>query len=118
MKVGMRWHDPAIGRFLQKDPWLGTLTSPLTLNAYGYCVNDPVQLVDPSGEVAWALVALLVVAVLTLPGCSSQRGVPTYHSEPAPDPNAPSIPRPDKGDVDGDGRPDYVDSQPTNPGYW
>jgi RHS repeat-associated protein len=23
-KVGVRWYDPAIGRFLQKDPWLGT----------------------------------------------------------------------------------------------
>jgi len=44
-KVGVRWYDPAIGRFLQKDPWLGSLYAPLTLNRYGYCVNEPVQLV-------------------------------------------------------------------------
>lgn len=31
-KVGVRWYDPAIGRFLQKDPWLGTPYEPLTLN--------------------------------------------------------------------------------------
>jgi RHS repeat-associated protein len=48
-KVGVRWYDPAVGRFLQQDPWLGSIYAPLTLNAYGYCVNDPVNAVDPSG---------------------------------------------------------------------
>jgi RHS repeat-associated protein len=48
-KVGVRWYDPAVGRFLQPDPWLGSIYAPLTLNAYGYCVNDPVNAVDPSG---------------------------------------------------------------------
>ena len=50
-KVGVRWYDPAIGRFLQKDPWLGSIHAPLTLNRYGYCVNEPVQMVDPSGMI-------------------------------------------------------------------
>jgi RHS repeat-associated protein len=49
-KVGVRWYDPAIGRFLQKDPWLGTPYEPLTLNRYGYCVNEPIQLIDPDGQ--------------------------------------------------------------------
>jgi RHS repeat-associated protein len=44
-KVGVRWYDPTVGRFLQQDPWLGSLYAPLTLNAYGYCVNDPVNYV-------------------------------------------------------------------------
>jgi RHS repeat-associated protein len=48
-KVGVRWCDPTVGRFLQQDPWLGSLYAPLTLNGYGYCVNDPIQWVDPSG---------------------------------------------------------------------
>jgi RHS repeat-associated protein len=48
-KVGVRWYDPTVGRFLQQDPWLGDIYAPLTLNAYGYCVNDPLQLVDPDG---------------------------------------------------------------------
>jgi RHS repeat-associated protein len=47
-KVGVRWYDPTVGRFLQQDPWLGDIYEPLTLNAYGYCVNDPVNAVDPS----------------------------------------------------------------------
>ena len=48
-KVGVRWYDPAVGRFLQRDPWLGIVYSPLTLNSYGYCVNSPVNSLDPSG---------------------------------------------------------------------
>jgi len=46
----VRWYDPVVGRFLQKDPWLGDVRQPLTLNAYGYCVNDPIQLSDPLGK--------------------------------------------------------------------
>jgi RHS repeat-associated protein len=49
-KVGVRWYDSTVGRFLQQDPWLGDIYEPLTLNRYGYCVNDPLQLGDPSGQ--------------------------------------------------------------------
>jgi len=49
VKVGVRWYDPAVGRFLQQDPWLGSVYAPLTLNAYAYCVNDPVNKVDLHG---------------------------------------------------------------------
>ena len=49
-KVGVRWYDSTVGRFLQQDPWLGDIYEPLTLNRYGYCVNDPMQLGDPSGQ--------------------------------------------------------------------
>ncbi len=55
-KVGVRWYDPTVGRFLQQDPWLGSLSVPLTLNAYAYCVNDPVNMVDPDGAQAQAAV--------------------------------------------------------------
>ena len=34
-KVGVRWYDPTVGRFLRQDPWLGSIYAPLTLNAYG-----------------------------------------------------------------------------------
>ncbi len=30
-KVGVRWYDPAVGRFLQVDPWLGDIYQPRTL---------------------------------------------------------------------------------------
>lgn len=58
VKVGVRWYDLVIGRFLQKDPWLGDVQQPLTLNAHAYCVNDPVQMTDPSGTVAIPLGAI------------------------------------------------------------
>jgi RHS repeat-associated protein len=49
VQVGVRWYDPAVGRFLQQDPWLGSLYAPLTLNAYAYCVNDSVNLTGVNG---------------------------------------------------------------------
>jgi RHS repeat-associated protein len=50
VKVGVRWYDPAVGGFLQQDPWLGSIYAPLTLNAYGYCVNNPIKYFDFSGR--------------------------------------------------------------------
>jgi RHS repeat-associated protein len=76
VKVGVRWYDPAVGRFLQQDPWLGSLYAPLTLNAYAYCVNDPINAVDPSGmKINWAKhltnaaigLGFIALATLTLP---------------------------------------------------
>ena len=67
VQVGVRWYDPYTGRFLQQDPWLGSVYAPLTLNAYGYCVNDPINAVDPSGAVpawiAWGLGATLAYGI-------------------------------------------------------
>ncbi len=50
VKVNVRWYDPYTGRFLQQDPWLGLLYAPLTLNAYAYCLNDPVNAVNPTSN--------------------------------------------------------------------
>ncbi|WP_219724741.1 RHS repeat-associated core domain-containing protein, partial [Fischerella thermalis] len=75
-RVGVRWYDPTVGRFLQQDPWLRSIYAPLTLNAYRYCVNDPVNAVDPSGlRINWGKVAtntaigvgIGIIAVITLP---------------------------------------------------
>jgi RHS repeat-associated protein len=47
-----RHYDPQQGRFTQVDP-IGmdsvSLTSPQTLNLYAYCINDPINHIDPSG---------------------------------------------------------------------
>ncbi|MEO0249138.1 MAG: RHS repeat-associated core domain-containing protein, partial [candidate division WOR-3 bacterium] len=60
MHVGARWYDPYVGRFLQKDPWLGSIYAPLTLNAYQYCGNEPLQWVDPSGEIPLVVAAIII----------------------------------------------------------
>ncbi|MFH0855559.1 MAG: RHS repeat-associated core domain-containing protein [Candidatus Omnitrophota bacterium] len=42
---GARYYDPRIGRFISRDP-LGFVDGP---NPYLYCLNDPINLVDPWG---------------------------------------------------------------------
>lgn len=46
-----RQYEPAMNRFNQKDILKGQVTTPLSLNRYGYCWNSPMMFVDPSGEV-------------------------------------------------------------------
>ncbi len=48
VKVGKRLYDPAIGRFLSRDPLFIPRTS-VTTNPYAFAMNDPVNLSDPSG---------------------------------------------------------------------
>ncbi len=47
-----RWYNPEIYRFTGRDPVRGEYEDPLTLHAYLYCVNDPVDYIDPSGRYA------------------------------------------------------------------
>ncbi|MBI4302550.1 MAG: hypothetical protein HY664_08085 [Chloroflexi bacterium] len=44
-----RYYDPAIGRFISKDPFSGIAGQPQTLNLYIYTLNSPTILADPSG---------------------------------------------------------------------
>ncbi len=44
-----RYYDPALGRFLTKDPIQGAAISPQTQNQYAYALNNPVNRVDPWG---------------------------------------------------------------------
>ena len=73
-----RYYDASVGRFLQVDPHPGVITHTLTfINKYIYVTNNPLKLVDPSGQflilggiaigglVKGALVAGAIQAVLT-----------------------------------------------------
>ncbi|MFQ3611907.1 MAG: putative toxin, partial [Fimbriimonadales bacterium] len=48
--VGAREYDPRTARWLQRDPIDAASGDP---NLYRYCLNDPVNLVDPSGLDFW-----------------------------------------------------------------
>ena len=45
-----RQYDPTTARFTSRDPILGKFDEPLMLHAYLYCLNDPVNKIDPSGR--------------------------------------------------------------------
>ena len=46
-----RYYDPRIGRFISEDSYWGDDADPLSLNLYTYCGNDPVNFIDPSGNI-------------------------------------------------------------------
>ncbi len=61
-----RYYAPAIGRFVTQDPslrfgarpvipylLLTHLNDPRQLHSYLYCINSPVNLIDPRGLTAW-----------------------------------------------------------------
>lgn len=54
-----RHYDPRRGRFLSVDPHGGLPETPLTLHSYLYGNADPVNHIDPSGEIAFLPVAAL-----------------------------------------------------------
>jgi RHS repeat-associated protein len=44
-----RYYDPEIGRFRSRDPAGASPIQPQSWNPYSYVLNNPVNLVDPSG---------------------------------------------------------------------
>ena len=48
--VRARYYDAANGRFLGKDPFPTSLMDPQTLNRYSYCLNNPLNRYDASGN--------------------------------------------------------------------
>ena len=49
---GARYYDARIGRFISADAVVQSRRNPQFLNRYSYTMNNPVLLVDPSGNVA------------------------------------------------------------------
>jgi RHS repeat-associated protein len=46
-----RWYDPKIGRFIQADTVIPEPDNPLAWDRYSYTLNNPINLVDPSGHI-------------------------------------------------------------------
>ncbi len=44
-----RYYDPALGRFVSKDPFPGNLLRPQTQNPFAYVTNNPIRFTDPLG---------------------------------------------------------------------
>ena len=50
LNLRARQYEPALGRFSQKDIVRGQAISPMSINRYIYCINNPINLTDPSGK--------------------------------------------------------------------
>jgi RHS repeat-associated protein len=53
-----RHMNSSIGRFLSRDPFTGDMMTPTTLHPYIYAADNPVNFVDPSGQL-FTLIGLL-----------------------------------------------------------
>ena len=57
--VSSRYYDPEIGRFINADGYISTGNGVLEKNMYAYCLNNPVNMFDPSGEIAITTLILI-----------------------------------------------------------
>ncbi len=83
-----RAYNPALGRWLSRDP----IGEEGGLNLYGYVGNNPIILVDPTGEI-WVevVVGILVVAIIWIQVTNIPH--PPLYTEP-PCPPRPILPPP------------------------
>ena len=58
-----RYYDPKVGRFTSLDEVTGNISNPLDMNRYVYGRNNPVKYKDPSGKVAIADDAIIIVII-------------------------------------------------------
>lgn len=68
--VFSRYYDPEVGRWINADDtdYLGADVSPLSYNLFAYCLNNPVNRFDDSGNWSlpnWAKVVVGAVATVT-----------------------------------------------------
>lgn len=63
-RFGARDYDAETGRWLSKDP---ILFNGGDTNLYGYTFNDPVNFIDPEGEIAWFLPAMVFMGLMLNP---------------------------------------------------
>ncbi len=65
-----RYYDPAIGRFISRDPFPAQAADTQSFNRYVYVKNNPTNYVDPSGEYASAVPAPGILEVITAVGAA------------------------------------------------
>ena len=67
-----RVYDPATAMFLSTDPFIQAKENWLNYNRYCYCLNNPLNYIDPSGQNFWTFlkeVAKVVVYIVAVTVC-------------------------------------------------
>ena len=57
--ISSRYYDPEVGRWINADGYISTGNGVLEKNMYAYCLNNPVNMLDPSGEIAITTLILI-----------------------------------------------------------
>jgi RHS repeat-associated protein len=63
---GARYYTADFPRFISPDPVSGKLETPITWNRYLYCRNDPINYIDPDGELGILAMAGLAAGAMYL----------------------------------------------------
>ncbi|HEY9062031.1 MAG TPA: DNRLRE domain-containing protein [Pseudobacteroides sp.] len=58
-----RYYNPEWGRFINADSFMGNKGEILSHNLFAYCLNNPVNYLDPDGEFAFVLAPLAIIAI-------------------------------------------------------
>jgi RHS repeat-associated protein len=58
-----RYYNPSLKLFLSRDPFPGYATLSISQNGYAYVHANPVNLIDPTGEVVWFVPIIVAGAV-------------------------------------------------------
>lgn len=51
-RMGARWVDPSLNRWLQPDSIIPDPANPQSFNRYSYCLGNPLRFIDPTGHFA------------------------------------------------------------------
>ena len=64
-----RYYNPEMGRFINADNRISNVGgNVLGNNMFAYCMNNPINMSDPTGNWSiWAIVAVVVVATIVIP---------------------------------------------------
>jgi RHS repeat-associated protein len=61
-----RQYSPDLARFTARDPDKGNFHEPFSLHAYLYCLDDPINQIDPQGESSFSLGGMLAAVSIGL----------------------------------------------------